>query len=386
VWVRDQFGDYGLVGVFCLNKDGHRLEQLVFSCRILHLGVEQFTYAWLGFPALKVQGEVATELSPAERPEWIEVVAPNASVATGAASSASGTKLKNGAAKLRVLLKGGCDLGQLTPFLQAFDLVVHEEFNFLNENHITAHLEHTVLLRHTKELDDKTKTRLAERLPFLGAEAFETSLWDGHYDALVFSPLMDYTQDLYRERATGLLVPFGGYQDLTAQNPAALAERFAQRRFRGLDESFLCQFALDFESVGQITPAAFTENLGWLRQQVPVEVPIFFLNGAEIDVPNSAEAGARQRHAIMNAALETFASEAANCYVLDVRPFINQRTDVTNNLRHYQPRHYRTLAQQLALSIGQWQGKQLSRSPWADLRARAGRLIPARLRHLLSKI
>ncbi|QNP52108.1 hypothetical protein H9L05_19835 [Hymenobacter qilianensis] len=73
VRVRDRFGDYGLVGVYCLNKPENRLEQLVFSCRILHLGVEQFTYAWLGFPALEVQGEVATELNAREKPEWITI-------------------------------------------------------------------------------------------------------------------------------------------------------------------------------------------------------------------------------------------------------------------------------------------------------------------------
>jgi hypothetical protein len=285
--------------------------------------------------------------------------------------------------RLRVFLKGGCDLGQLTPFLQAFDLDVEEEFNFLNENQITAHLEHTVLLRHTRELPAAEQQRLASRLPFLGEDAFQAKLWDGGYDVLVFSPLMDYTQDLYQEKATGIEIPFGGYYDLTALNPAELAARFARRRFRGMDEAFLLQFAQDFEHTGQISPARFTQQLKWLRQQVPARVPIFFINGSEVDVPDSAEAGAAARHALLNAALTDFVRQASNCFVVDVRPFINQRADVTNNLRHYQPRHYRTLAQHLATAIGQWRGRQLSRSAWADWKARVWSLVPAKVRSLI---
>ncbi|AMJ65851.1 hypothetical protein [Hymenobacter sp. PAMC 26628] len=377
VRVRDQFGDYGLVGVFCLNVGENRLEQLVFSCRILHLGVEQFTYAWLDFPALEVQGEVATELNNTDRPDWLTVAA-----GAPAAPPASAA----GAPKLRVLLKGGCDLGQLTPFLQAFDLKVTEEFNFLNENQITAHLEHTVLLRQTQELPAAEQQRLARRLPFLGADAYDTALWRGDYDVLVFSPLMDYTQDLYRERATGIAVPFGGYRDLTAEPPGALAARYAQRKFRGMDEAFLRQFAQDFHFEGPISPAEFRENLAWLRQQVPAPVPIFFLNGTEIDVPNSGEPGAPQRHVALNAVLDDFVRTAPNCFVVDARPFINQRADVTNNLRHYQPRHYRTLAQHLAAAIGEWRGRQLTHSAWADWRARLWNRVPAKLRGAVARL
>ncbi|MGI4886761.1 MAG: hypothetical protein ACRYFR_17530 [Janthinobacterium lividum] len=375
VRVRDQFGDYGLVGAFCLNLAENRLEQLVFSCRILHLGVEQFTYAWLDFPRLTVQGEVATVLNITEEPDWITVTheAPAAPPAPAA-----------GAPKLRVFLKGGCDLGQLTPFLQAFDLDVKEEFNFLNENQITAHLEHTVLLCQTRELPAAEQQRLAQRLPFLGAEAYATGLWAANYDVLVFSPLMDYTQDLYRERATGIAVPFGGYRDLTAELPGPLAARYAQRKFRGMDEAFLRQFAQDFQFEGPISPAQFRENLAWLRQQVPAHVPIFFLNGTEIDVPEAGETGAPQRHAALNAALDEFVKAAPNCFVVDARPFIHQRADVTNNLRHYQPRHYRTLAQHLAAAIGRWRGQQLARSAWADWRARVWSWVPAKVRNLVS--
>ncbi|MFD2787550.1 hypothetical protein [Hymenobacter rubripertinctus] len=377
VRVRDRFGDYGLVGIYCLNEAENRLEQLVFSCRILHLGIEQFTYAHLGFPALEVQGEVATELNATEKPAWITVQTTPAAPPPTAAPAAGSRR--------RVLLKGGCDLGQLTPFLEAFDLAVTEEFNFNNEHQIPVHLEHTGLLRATREWPAAEQQRLAADLPFLGREAFDTRLWQPDYDVLVYSPLMDYTQPLYRERATGRRVPFGAYQDLTAQEPAALAASYAKRRFQGLDEDFLRRFAVDFAHEGPISAAEFKGNLIWLRAQVPAAVPIFLLNGAEIEVPGSGETGARQRHETMNQALAEFVAATENCFLVDVRDFVRTPADVTNNLRHYHRPHYRTLAQRLAQAISQWQGQQLAHSPWTDLKARAVSLVPAKLRGLLGR-
>ena len=267
VRVRDRFGDYGLVGIYCLNEAENRLEQFVFSCRILHLGIEQFTYAHLGFPELAVQGEVATELNQTEKLDWITLrTAPPVAPKTAASPAEK---------QLRVLLKGGCDLGQLTPFLQAFDLAVTEEFNFNNDHQIPVHLEHTLLLRATREWPAAEQQRMAATLPFLGREAFTTGLWSAEYDVLVYSPLMDYTQPLYRERSTGHRVPFGAYQNITAEPAATLAARYTQRRFQGLDEDFLRRFAREFEYEGPISPAEFQQNLRWLRAQVPARVPHF---------------------------------------------------------------------------------------------------------------
>ncbi|GGF13964.1 hypothetical protein [Hymenobacter cavernae] len=380
VRVHDQFGDYGLVGVYCLNQTENRLEQLVFSCRILHLGIEQFTYAWLGFPALEVQGEVATELNQTEQPDWITVV-----TQAQEAVEDDPTTIKTGS-RLRVLLKGGCDLGQLTPFLQAFQLEVWEEFNYVNENQIPVHVEHTELLRLSRELPAAEQQRLAQSLPFLGEEAFQTKLWNHDFDAVVYSPLMDYTQELYQEKATGVKIPFGGYQDLTKADLGAQAAKYAQRRFRGIDEAFLRRFSQEFACVGQIAPAEFKENLGWLRTQLPPAIPIFLLNGAEIEVPGSGETGARQRHILMNQALTEFVTEAENCFLIDVRDFIQTPADVTNNLRHYQRPHYRTLAQRVAAAIETWQGQQLGHSAWADWRARLASRVPNKVRGAWEKL
>jgi hypothetical protein len=88
----------------------------------------------------------------------------------------------------------------------------------------------------------------------------------------------------------------------------------------------------------------------------------------------------------MNQALAEFVATAENCYLIDVRDFVCTPADVTNNLRHYQRAHYRTLAQRLAEAIGAWHGRQLPRSTWSDLRAQVASRLPSKLRNAWEKL
>lgn len=385
VRVRDRFGDYGLVGVYALNTFTNELEQFTFSCRILHLGVEQWTYAHLGFPKLEVQGDVATELNQTDHPDWITLETP-----AEAAAAQAATALPPGTPKqrLRILLKGGCDLGQLTPYLQTYQVDVTEDFNYVNDNQVPVHTEHTELLRLSRTLPPEEQHRLADSLPFLDREAFQPRLWQPGpgYDAVVYSPLMDYTQDLYRENTTGLLIPFGGYQDLTQVDPAEQAQRYAQRKFRGLDEAFLRRFRQEFTYTGPLTPERFQQNLQWLRQQLPATVPLILLTGAEVEVPESPETGAVQRHQQMNAALLDFAARTPNMAVVDVRAIVRSRADVTNNLRHYQRPLYKALADKLAVELARHQGGQLGRSTFGLLRATLLDALPKPVRKVWDRL
>ncbi|UYZ60578.1 hypothetical protein [Hymenobacter latericus] len=378
VRVHDRFGDYGLVGVYCLNTQTNELEQFTFSCRILHLGVEQWTYAHLGFPQLAVQGDVATQLNTTDKPDWITLVTRRPAEAVP----------RQGPAKprLRILLKGGCDLGQLTPYLQTYQVDVVEDFNYVNHNQIPVHTEHTELLRLSRALPEAEQQRLAAALPFLDAEAFRPLLWQGGYDAVVYSPLMDYTQELYRESSTGIAIPFGGYQNLTAVDPQQQAQRYQQRRFRGMDEAFLQRFQQEFTCLGPLTPEQFQQNLRWLREQLPAGVPLLLLTGAEVELPNSAEPGAAERHRLMNRALEEFVERTPHCYLIDVREIVHTRADVTNNIRHYQRPHYKALAEKLAEVLAQWQGQKLGRSALGQLRANLLDALPKPVRKVWERL
>lgn len=88
--VRDDFGDYGTIGFYALDKSSNTLLHFLFSCRTIGQGVEQYVYAKLGHPQLSVVGEVINTVTNEPAPLWINQ-------AVSASSSSHGVKSIGGA-------------------------------------------------------------------------------------------------------------------------------------------------------------------------------------------------------------------------------------------------------------------------------------------------
>ena len=76
VHVQDRYGDYGIVGFFCVRTkfSGTTVHHLAFSCRTLNMGVEQWVWEYLGRPTVDVVGPVANPLDLHETVDWITEV------------------------------------------------------------------------------------------------------------------------------------------------------------------------------------------------------------------------------------------------------------------------------------------------------------------------
>ncbi len=320
VSVRDKYGDYGICGVYSV-KDG-TLSDYVFSCRILHMGVERWIYAQLGKPALAIDGDVLTALDDVDEVDWISLDSD-----AGSAPEAGPPQ------QAAVLLKGGCDLLAVDDFLQG-RLVT--EFNTVGSRGHDVVGHHTVLIRRAAQGLSEDQRAVIERLPFLDETAFQTGILTDpdRYDAVVYSVLQDYAQGLYRYRDGDLVVPYEQYSD-PATDPARWSY-FVERWERvGIDRPFLEWFADNFEFLGPLSPEQFQDNIRWLRARVPAQVRLVLINGAEVEVDEPRELGRHLRHQEMNAALDAVVGELPNTSILDVRPFINTRDDVVDNIRHY---------------------------------------------------
>lgn len=75
--VRDRYGDYGIVGFFCirLRYSGTEVAHFAFSCRTLNMGVEQWLWNHLGRPEFDIAQPVASDLNEPEEVDWITEVA-----------------------------------------------------------------------------------------------------------------------------------------------------------------------------------------------------------------------------------------------------------------------------------------------------------------------
>lgn len=156
VQVQDRYGDYGVVGFFCVRTkfSGTTVHHFAFSCRTLNMGVEQWVWQHLNRPEFDVVGPVASKLTDHGEIDWITEV----------------TDFETGANQLeerRLCLVGGCDLLQVSfycgtnrdEFVNKPDengmLVRHDDVGFIL-NPRDKSLRHSYALRHLvgQSLDD----------------------------------------------------------------------------------------------------------------------------------------------------------------------------------------------------------------------------------------
>ena len=103
VQVQDRYGDYGIVGFFCVHKrfNGTNVHHFAFSCRTLNMGIEQWVWQHLDRPEFKVVGPVSSSLDDPAKVDWIALVddfdAEQSSISDR-----------------RLCLVGGCDLQQVS--------------------------------------------------------------------------------------------------------------------------------------------------------------------------------------------------------------------------------------------------------------------------------
>ena len=236
--------------------------------------------------------------------------------------------------RLRVLLLGGCDLEQMCHYVDAQVFDVIKEFNYPNNRGFEVHREHTQFLKISKYCAQEEKDEIS-RVAFCDKKMFDTILFSDDYDVLVYSVLMNYTQDIFAHKSGRWSVAYGGYtrseDDIACVNAMSEEDRYL--------------FLNNYVFKGQQTTSDFLADLEWLRKIV--NKPIVFINGAEVPDFNSAEIGAFQRHHELNNVLDGFIRQHKDCYLLDLRNIIDNKQLCKDNLRHYQRSVYVKMAEQL---------------------------------------
>lgn len=329
VW--DKFGEYGIVGFYALDTSNNKLIHFVFSCRTMNIGVEQFVYSKLNYPNLTVVGNTSGSIEKNKIVDWIEEV-------NSKESDSSKLQSKN---SINVLLKGGCDLGQMIHYLQYKNININSEFNDVNEKNIPLHKEHTLFVKNAfnKEWYKNNKNELSF-IPFVDSSFYQTNIYENNYDILVYSLLMDYTQEVYQSKTTDNQVSFGGYGLNLIDD-----DNEVHKVINYLDEEFLTKFQELYKSIGQISTNEFENNLDFIISNI--NKPIILINGAEINPQNSKELNADKRHKVMNRVVDNIVAKYDNVYLLDMRLIVTDMNMLEDNIRHYKREVYIKMAEEL---------------------------------------
>jgi hypothetical protein len=193
VKVSDRYGNYGICGYYFVIQNTCR--HFLFSCRAMNMGVEQFVWARIGRPYVPVAGEVISDIDM--NVDWIRVVA-----------DADDAAPAGPAARLKICIRGACDMSMTSNFLRVKADTV-EELTFAWQGWEICALPRIVALH--EEVQRPENQAIIARLPGMPPNRFATDIIAGTCDAYVLSFSQESFHGIYRSRSTGMILPMGHF-------------------------------------------------------------------------------------------------------------------------------------------------------------------------------
>lgn len=326
VKVRDNFGDYGIVGFYA--KQDNRLVHFLFSCRTIGFGIENYLYKYLGYPEINIEGNVTTSLSKNSNVDWITLV-----------DSMKDTRSQK-RNDLKVLMIAGCDLEQAVAYLKS-DFLIDTEFTTVIGGY-EIRTSDTCSLVNALKLSDNVKKDLSTNLPFIDNNiTFGTKLYSNQYDVAIISVVDDYIRGLYKHIGDSFYVGLGGYYE----------KEDSLKRYPGANWDYLNE---NFVFIGKESTDLFERNLRTIIEAIPVSTKILLLNGVDIDVSEWIGDDRVIRNREMNGIVDKIVSEYDNVGLIDMRTIVTSKSMLAKNSygikdnRHFNRKVYYELAQRMA--------------------------------------
>jgi len=318
--VRDNYGDYGYCGLYIMRSGaaGLRLLQFCFSCRILNMGVETWLYEHLGRPALRVQGDVLSDVLNDHRTiDWITVELPEAR----AVASPDATPLDY------VFARGGCDLHAVTHYFNTLASNVYREFN-ITRGSANMRFDHSVFARYALDgLPGDARAAFA-KLGYEDAD-FTSALTTLPLDATgvwILSFWADADFALYRHRATGLSVPLSLPGVQTNQRDVTMLDAEAPEHAAVADTLRLLQS--DFDFLGMIDEKSFKDNARLIMAGATADVLVFVLQANDLIKDETGRMIVPPRKRRLNNWVRDVAVEFHNVELVNIRDFVEADPEI----------------------------------------------------------
>lgn len=312
VSVTDRFGDYGIVGFYAVHEGV--AEHFLFSCRTMGQMIEQWVYAQLGFPELEVVGEVRTQLNKTDCPGWI-----NQSKQHSSASSNTEEHTKH---DIKVLLKGPCDLSHSEMYIriaERFDT----EYTYVTDSGLTIDVyNHSVHILGAHEYTEDDKHLILNECSFLDENALNSRFFNGDYDVIFLSTLIEAVRGIYHRKGTELRVAY-----------------FSDTKV-GFGE-----FANRWDYEGLTTPDMYVHFLEQCLAWLPEKTTLCLILGPT-QVYDGCESG-KAYYTKMNEIVLSFAQTHERIRCIKTDDCIHDRGDFTDSLTHFASRVYFEIAQQM---------------------------------------
>lgn len=353
VFVRDNFGDYGISGFFAMKNK--TLEHFLFSCRVLGMSIEQYVFVTLGSPEINISGSTAAKLQDKYLPEWIN----NNTETPSAKYTKGGIKRP-----VKILLKGPCDLLQVMSFIKKTDSIVCE-FSYVNEKEMLVEgCSHTAQTATSIKASGKTKTYLAESFPYFDTKMFETSIGKEKFDYIFFSLLADGSLGVYKSRHTDELISMNEkYYDMTDSKNW---DMYINGSIFGEDikytKDILSAFSREYEFVENEDWNITLQSLNTIAEAVCQDTIIVLMLGTERPYSKEKRPSFLKRHIEhmeLNKKITDWAKKRLNIKIIRYDDYVCSESDYVDSIDHYRKSVYYRLAQDIINMINQHENEQL---------------------------
>jgi FkbH-like protein len=315
--VADKYGDYGIVGFFALRREAgiNRLLHLVFSCRTMNMGIEQYIYQRLGRPDIDIVPPVANPIETFPKVNWITE------------SAAGGPKLGAATSSKKLLLIGACELLQLASLCSSD----REEFvNIVRNEAMVRYDDLGFILNDRKLLREDDALRQLDYWTFQDAIRFDRALASSQ---IVIASLFGAVSGLYFARPYGNFIRI--FRLTMQRRMRDRGETWMRENFPALELGALMKFKLLARALNRIekkTPpgcrrfaygvntkripaAAYLTKLGWPERLDAHDNLKSWLRELETVAPNCRSAALRH---IYNAFLRDYCARRQNFTFVDI--------------------------------------------------------------------
>ena len=354
ITLRDKYGDYGIVGFYAI-KD-NQLLHFLFSCRAIGQGVEQYVYAKLGYPNLKVVGEVISPITFDDAPSWITEYESNS-------NSERQRKDKNITTR-KIIFKGACDLKQMAEYLQTDQII--EEFTYIGSkgNNIEHH-NHSINYLTWHSLSENDSEMLLKDCIFNDIFLYHSAIYDNDVSLVILHTMIEPNLGIYKNKDTGIKIAWGEYiYPLTDKKNWDL---YVNGSIYTADNDFTYEWLEDFsnkyEYIGSLSPEEILENIKTLLREINPNAKVCLLLGSETPYEKNIQKNYDGRHSTykkINNLIREYAKIESRILIIDLNDYIRNQSDFTNNINHFKRRIYFEAATKANEYIFQLSGSKLN--------------------------
>lgn len=367
--VKDKYGDYGVIGFYCLDKKNNTLIHFLFSCRTLGLKIEKYVYELLNKPIIKIAPPVVSDLGENIDVTWVKLLSETDYniIVPNEMNSASDEKIK-------ILFKGPCDMSLVFNYLNC-KLNCDTEFTYINEdNHVSIEsYNHTIHLVESLSLSNEIKTDLINSLPFSSKEFFSDKMFKEKYNFIFYSLLTDGNLGVYEHKQSNAKFAFGEYTyDLTNEQNWQLyinEEIFTAGCKFNIEN--LEKIKTNFNFLGRIKPDEIVENIKFVLDNISDKTVLVLFLGSSYAYEKNKHVAYVDRHIFhqeINEKIKQLAMIKKNLKIIDFTDFIVNQECFYDNINHFSPNVYYEVAKKITSMINdETNGKNIKTKSFAYL-------------------